>query len=51
MPLQLEALQANDGDCFLLHSDAGTILIDGGSGGDYTKVLKKRLEELRAKKA
>jgi len=50
MPLQLEALQANDGDCFLLHSDAGIILIDGGSGGVYTKILKKRLEELRGKK-
>jgi beta-lactamase superfamily II metal-dependent hydrolase len=50
VPLQLEVLQANDGDCFLLHTGAGTILIDGGSGGVYKSVLKKRLEELRAKK-
>ena len=50
MPLQLEVLQANDGDCLLLHSNAGMILIDGGSSGNYKAVLKKRLEELRGKK-
>jgi beta-lactamase superfamily II metal-dependent hydrolase len=47
--LTLEALQANDGDCFLLHSD-GTkpvlILIDGGSKGVYRDVLEKRLDQL-----
>ena len=30
--LQLEALQANDGDCLLLHYDTGLVLIDGGLG-------------------
>jgi hypothetical protein len=53
MPFQLEAVQANDGDCLLLHYDAGgqpgLILIDGGSRGVYRDFLKKRLEELRGK--
>lgn len=52
MPFQLEAIQANDGDCLLLHYDAGNrpglIVIDGGSKGVYRGFLKKRLEELRA---
>ena len=51
MGVQLEALQANEGDCLLLHygagAQAGRILIDGGSRGVYTEVLKKRLEALR----
>jgi hypothetical protein len=51
MALQFEVLQGNDGDCLMLHygsgKDAGLILIDGGSGGVYEGVLKKRLEELR----
>jgi beta-lactamase superfamily II metal-dependent hydrolase len=50
---QLEAMQAHDGDCFLLHYDAdgkpGRILIDGGSAGIYTNVLKPRLEDLRGR--
>jgi len=49
--VQLEALQANEGDCLLLHygtgAQTGRILIDGGSRGVYAGVLKKRLEELR----
>src|SRR4051794_38665020 len=53
MPLQLEVLQANDGDCLMLHygdgAAAGTILIDGGSAGVYKSVLKQRLEKLRGK--
>lgn len=53
MPFALEALQANDGDCLLLHYAAGTkpgvIVIDGGSRGVYKSFLKKRLEELRGK--
>jgi beta-lactamase superfamily II metal-dependent hydrolase len=53
MPFQLEAVQANDGDCLLLHYDSkdkpGLILIDGGSRGVYKKYLKQRLEQLRAK--
>jgi len=51
--LQLEALQANDGDCLLLHYDTGgkpgLILIDGGSTGVYRSVLQKRLDQLRGK--
>jgi beta-lactamase superfamily II metal-dependent hydrolase len=45
--LTLEALQANDGDCLLLHYGNALILIDGGSAGVYQNVLKKRLDELR----
>jgi beta-lactamase superfamily II metal-dependent hydrolase len=51
--LQLEALQAHDGDCLLLHYDPGAkpglILIDGGSTGIYRSVLQKRLDQLRGK--
>jgi beta-lactamase superfamily II metal-dependent hydrolase len=47
----LEALQANDGDCLLLHygsdQDRNLILIDGGPRGIYKTILKKRLDELR----
>jgi hypothetical protein len=56
MVFTLEALQANDGDCLLLHyqkTAAGKpvrILIDGGSAGVYSSVLKPRLDQLRAKK-
>ncbi len=47
--MKLEVLQANDGDCLLLHTDGGElILIDGGSAGVYRTVLKKRLEQLRS---
>jgi len=50
--LTLEALQANDGDCFLVHSGNGggnaLVLIDGGSAGVYRNVIKKRLNQLRA---
>ena len=49
--LTLEALQANDGDCFLLHCDGGAkpalILVDGGAAGVYRNVLEKRLDQLR----
>jgi len=53
--LQLEALQANDGDCVLLHYDdadaqPGLILIDGGSAGVYHDILQKRLDQLRGKR-
>lgn len=54
MAFQLEAVQANDGDCLLLHYDAGgkpgLIVIDGGSAGVYRNFLKKRLEEIRGTK-
>ena len=53
--LQLEALQANDGDCLLLHYDTGgnprVILIDGGSSGIYRNVIEKRLDQLRGNSA
>jgi glyoxylase-like metal-dependent hydrolase (beta-lactamase superfamily II) len=51
----LEALQANDGDCLLLHygtEDAPKhILIDGGPKTIYKSVLKPRLDELRGARA
>jgi hypothetical protein len=51
MLLTLEALNAEEGDCLLLH--VGTkqeplhILIDGGPGGTYLRSLQPRLRELR----
>jgi beta-lactamase superfamily II metal-dependent hydrolase len=51
MKLTLEALQAADGDCLLLHHERQgaltRVLIDGGSRGIYSKVLRERLDELR----
>ena len=53
MRFALEALQANDGDCLLLHFSGGAgdavtrVLIDGGSQGIYKNVLKPRLDALR----
>lgn len=55
MTFALEALQANDGDCLLLHyaadgAPAGSVtrvLIDGGSKGVYNAVLKPRIDALR----
>jgi glyoxylase-like metal-dependent hydrolase (beta-lactamase superfamily II) len=58
MRLTLEALQANDGDCLLLHylsSDQPSggapvrVLIDGGSAGIYSSILKPRLDQLRGR--
>jgi len=47
----LEALQAHDGDCLLLHygseQDRKLILIDGGPTGIYKSILKTRLDQLR----
>lgn len=47
----LEALQAHDGDCLLLHygseQDPKLILIDGGPTGTYKPILKARLDQLR----
>lgn len=53
MNFSLEALQAADGDCLLLHYQAEGkrpthVLIDGGSRGTYTSVLKPRLDKLAA---
>jgi beta-lactamase superfamily II metal-dependent hydrolase len=56
MVFTLEALQANDGDCLILHYQKNAaakptrVLIDGGSAGIYSSVLKPRLDQLRAKK-
>ena len=52
MLLTVEALQANDGDCLLLHYKRGSaapirILVDGGSRGIYADVLRRRLDALR----
>ena len=48
----LEALDARHGDALLLHygtvQDPQLIVIDGGPRGVYTRVLKPRLEALRA---
>jgi beta-lactamase superfamily II metal-dependent hydrolase len=51
MNFSLEALQAADGDCLLLHYDADNVrpvhvLIDGGSKGIYNSVLMPRLGQL-----
>ena len=52
MRLTIDALQANDGDCLLLHyarTGAPTlrILVDGGSHGIYRQVLRRRIDHLR----
>ena len=53
MQFALEALQANDGDCLLLHYAAAPgnattrVLIDGGSRGIYRSIIKPRLDALR----
>jgi beta-lactamase superfamily II metal-dependent hydrolase len=50
---RLEALQANDGDCLLLHyqrdgvAKPTRVLIDGGSNGVYLSILKKHIDRLR----
>jgi hypothetical protein len=56
MKLTIEALQANDGDCLLLHYQRAAaapvrILIDGGSRGVYSKVLRGRIDKLRGTEA
>src|SRR5215212_4705406 len=52
MRITVEALQANDGDCLLLHyARTGTatvrILVDGGPRGIYATVLRQRIDQLR----
>jgi beta-lactamase superfamily II metal-dependent hydrolase len=52
MKLTLEALQANEGDCLLMHYERpGTrpvrVLIDGGPRGVYKRVLRPRLDQVR----
>src|SRR5262245_34155671 len=56
MQFVLEALQANDGDCLLLHYAPNRgrpihVLVDGGSKGVYKSVLKPRLDSLRGNNA
>jgi hypothetical protein len=52
MKLTLEALQANEGDCLLMHYERPRtrpvrVLIDGGSRGVYKRVLRPRLDQVR----
>ncbi|WP_217924410.1 ComEC/Rec2 family competence protein [Miltoncostaea oceani] len=51
MIFTLEALQAKEGDCLLIHygpdEPTGLMLIDGGPPGTFRRVLAPRLEELR----
>ena len=54
MLFTLEALQANDGDCLLLHYQPSSgavvrVLIDGGSAGVYSSILKPRLDQLHGR--
>jgi beta-lactamase superfamily II metal-dependent hydrolase len=53
MIFSLEALQADQGDCLILHygspQDRHLIVIDGGPSGIYKASLKPRLDELRGK--
>ena len=55
MIFSLEALQADHGDCLLLHAgtadDPRLVLIDGGPSGIYGASLQPRLEELRTQRA
>lgn len=54
MIFSLEALQAGEGDCLLLHygtpAAPKAILIDGGRAGIYDRVLAPRLAELAAQR-
>ncbi len=55
MPFALEALEAKKGDALLLHSgmeaNPRLIVIDGGPAGVFTKSLKPRLDEIKAKRS
>ena len=55
MLFTLEALDAGKGDALLLHfgtpASPDLIVIDGGPPGVYRKVLKRRLQDLRARRA
>ena len=51
MVFSLEALQAFHGDALLLHVDDRLALIDGGPARTWAKVVRPRLEELRAARA
>lgn len=52
MRLTIDTLQANDGDCLILHyarSGLPTlrVLVDGGSRGIYRDILRPRIDQLR----
>lgn len=51
MYFELEALNAHEGDCLLLHygdgQDPNLVIVDGGPAGVYANVLLPRLEALR----
>ena len=52
MRFALEALQAHDGDCLLLHYEPAAaapvrVLLDGGSQLIFQSIIKPRLDELR----
>ena len=51
MYFSLEVMQANHGDCLLLHfgskQNPEVMLIDGGPSGIYENVLKPRLLEIK----
>ena len=55
MLFTLEILQANQGDCLLLHygtkADPKVIVIDGGPAGIYKGSLKPRLLEIKKKRS
>lgn len=55
MLFTLESLDAGKGDALLLHfgspASPQLIVVDGGPAGIYRRVLKPRLEELRARRA
>jgi beta-lactamase superfamily II metal-dependent hydrolase len=56
MRFALEAMQAHDGDCLLLHYEpAGAapvrVLVDGGSQLIFQSVIKPRLDQLRGQEA
>ncbi|MDP2710844.1 MAG: hypothetical protein Q8O56_06460 [Solirubrobacteraceae bacterium] len=55
MIFSLEALQAFQGDCLLLHAGSATqpllVLIDGGPSSTWETSLRPRLEQLRGERA
>jgi beta-lactamase superfamily II metal-dependent hydrolase len=47
--VQVEVFPALKGDCFLIHTNEGLILVDCGYASTYNDYLKERLEELHEK--
>ena len=48
--MNIDVLQARDGDCLLLHWDDRVAVVDGGPTGTYREALAPRLDELRAQR-